>query len=183
MKTTIEQVSINRLAGEECPKDLDNLILNAGALLDNMGININGEQYWEPWTDKSYLSESDLQNRDIMSNVKAIDELFGYIKFVAETDGGEFIGYWCGPENNQICDAPLVYYDTEGQFELCGSRFVEALFFLVYDDDLLEQLRCICKTVGIPLEFESIDDISIPKMNLTPNELHEIKYDEYLRNA
>jgi len=62
--------------------------------------------------------------------------MFEYIKIVVQTDGGEYIGYWKGPECNNISSDPFVSYDTEGQFELCGSRFVETVFFLVYDEGL-----------------------------------------------
>lgn len=52
-----------------------------------------------PWSDKSYLTEADLRNPDIVGNVRAIDEVCEMVSFVAETDGGELIGYWRGPND------------------------------------------------------------------------------------
>lgn len=180
---SVDLVSKNRLGGESCPSDLEILILNCSDLLGEMGIEINCEVSWAPWEDKSYLTEDDLKNPDIMANVKAIDEMFEYTKFVAQADGGEYIGYWKGVECNNISSAPLVYYDTEGQFELCGSRFVEAVFFLVDDEDLLAEFKQKCIGLGIKMDFNNLDEISIPELSCTPDELHNKKYDEYLADV
>ena len=124
-----------------------------------------------------------MNNPDISANVRAIDEVCDYICFVAQTDGGEYIGYWRGPENLPINLSPLVYYDTEGQFELCGSRFVESIFFLVYDEELLKEFRDLCSDQGIDVDFSSLDDIPIPELNPTPDDLHSKIYESYLANT
>ena len=147
--------------------------------LDDLGIEVSGDPEWAPWADKSYLTEADYRNPDIAANVRAIDDTFALIRFVARTENGECIGYWSGPEGRRVADGPVVYYDTEGQFRLCGLRFVEALFFVLYDDDRLEQLRLAVGKHGVPLEFESIDDIAITQASCSPEAFHLGRYHEH----
>lgn len=176
MNPLVDLVSKHRLGGEPCPKDLEILITHGSDLLEELGIEINGDPSWAPWTDKSYLTAADYQDPDIAANVKAIDETFAMIRFAARTDQGEFIGYWSGPEGRTAAAGPLVYYDTEGQFRLCGARFIEALFFVSYDEELLARLKHTVAGHGVPLAFESIDEIAIPQANCTPDEFHQERY-------
>lgn len=182
MKTLADQVSEYRLGGQPCPKDLDVLISHCRPLLDDLGIEISGDPAWAPWADKSYLTEADYRNPDIAANVKAIDDTFALTRFVARTENGECIGYWGGPEGCQVADGPVVYYDTEGQFRLCGARFIEALFFVLYGDDGLEKLRLAAAGLGVPLEFETIDDITIPQASCSPEAFHLERYHKH-KNA
>ena len=179
MNILVQQVSKNRLGGESCPKDLEILITQHFDILEDMGVEINGEESWAPWADKSYLTEADYRNPDIVANVKAIDDTFTCIRFVARTDDDECIGYWCGPEGRAVSESPLVYYDTEGCFRLCGTRFVESLFFLSYDENALARLRAAFASLGTPLEFNSLDDIVIPVTGCSPESYHDEKYRKY----
>jgi hypothetical protein len=179
MKTLADQVSTYRLGGEPCPRDLELLLTRGGPILDGLGIEISGDPDWAPWADKSYLTEADYRDPDIAANVKAIDDTFAHIRFVARTEQGESIGYWCGPEGRKAAEGPVVYYDTEGQFRLCGARFIEALFFVLYDDAGLEELRRAAAEWGVPLDFASIDDIAIPEPSITPEAFHLKQYERY----
>jgi hypothetical protein len=179
MSARVEDVSKYRLRGEPCPKDLEILIRRGASLLEEMGIEIGGDPTWAPWADKSYLTEADYRDPDIAANVKALDDTFAFVRFVARTDQGECIGYWCGPENRAVGDSPVVYYDTEGQFRLCGTRFVEALFFVMYGDDMLNRVRTVCSDLGIPLGFDSIDDIVIPEGIVSPESYHQERYQKH----
>ena len=50
------------------------------------------------------------------------------ITIVAESEDGDMIGYWHGPERTPIGDAPIVKFDTEGTFGLMqGRRLSEAM--------------------------------------------------------
>lgn len=182
MSSTHLDLSHLRLHGEPCPPDLEQLVTHGLDWLTGLGVTFGFEKEWAPWADKSYLTPADLANPDIAANVKAIDDVCEYIRFVAQTDGGECIGYWVGPVPRPLSECPLVYYDTEGQFELCGSRFVESFFFLIYDEDTLVELREVCADLGIPLDFISLDDIPIPASSITPDAYHEQRYDWHLKN-
>lgn len=179
MNALVAQVSKHRLGGEPCPKDLEVLLTHCGAILQEVGIEISGDPAWAPWADKSYLTEADYRNPDIAANVKAIDDTFACISFVGRTEDGECIGYWRGAERRPISASPVVCYDTEGQFRLCGTRFIEALFFISYDEDALEQLRVAVANLGVPLEFESIDEIVIPQTISSPDSFHKERYEKY----
>ncbi len=172
-------ISRLRLQGQPCPADLAFLIQKCGDLLGELGISIPTETLWSPWLDKSYLTELELRDPIISANGRAIEEVCDMISFVAETDGGECIGYWRGPHNGPISEAALVYYDTEGMFYLCGRRFVDALFVLRSEYGKIEELRRRLNEGGIHLDYETEDDIPIPAMDSTPEAVHEEKFSRY----
>lgn len=175
----IENISKFRLGNEDCPRDLIFLIDNFLSTLSGLEIEFNDQERWEPWCDKSYLTKEDLADPDIAANIKAIDETFALISFVAEFPDGEYVGYWRGPEKSTIENSPLVHYSNDGQFSLCGSNFIEALYFYVYDDEVLEEIKKSAIASGIELDFESIDDIKIKETEISPSDNHEKKYYEY----
>ena len=180
MNEVINNISINRLSGEPCPNDVQFLIENCQEMLEDMAVQIVSESPWEPWNDKSYLTEEDLANPDIAANVKAIEDTFKLIDFIAQTDEGEYYGYWRGIDNLPISESPIVFYDNEGQFSLCGSRFIESLFFNVYDDELLDELKVIANNNGLDLSFNDIDEIVIPQTKINPDKYHSDLYYKYL---
>lgn len=172
METLLTTVTLNRLNGATCPEDLRILLTDGIDLLNSLGVKVSGDVIWEPWADKSYLTAEDLADPDIAANVRAIDDTFAHINFVAQTDDDVCIGYWRGPNRTPIESSPLVSYDTEGQFRLCGGRFVEALFFEIGDDDFREA----CRKIGIDLPFKSLDDIVIPATDPDPRTFHLGRY-------
>ena len=175
----IEDISINRLKNESCPEDVTFLIENCMDLLTEMEIEINGDETWEPWNDKSYLTKEDLADPDISANIQAIDDTFSLISFIAEFPDGEYVGYWRGIENSNIEDCPLVHYSNDGQFSLCGPRFIESIFVNLYDDEGLDEIRRLAKEKGIELNFKSIDDIKDKETKIEPDDYHQKKYYEY----
>lgn len=179
--STSHQLTVKRLGGEACPRDLQLLADHCEPLLTDRGVRFGVEADWAPWADKSYLTDEDYANPDIAANVKAIDETCALVRFIAELDGGECIGYWVGPQARPIEECSVVYYDTEGQFTLCGGRFVESLFHLIYDDEALAELRLQCSRLGIPLNFETLDDIPIPPSVVAPDVFHNQRYEEHLK--
>ena len=179
MKTLLELVALNRFGGANCPDDLHILLTDGIELLKDLNVEVSGDPSWKPWADKSYLTESDLANPDIAANVRAIDDTFRHIDFFARTDDETFIGYWRGPQREPIRSSPLVSYDSEGQFALCGSRFVEALFSVIFDDEALARFRASCSELGIVLSFDSLDDIISPALKPDPMEYHLARYYAY----
>ncbi len=173
------RISKNRLDDEKCPKDLEFIIDSCLDLINEMGIELNANENWEPWNDKSYLTEEDLKDPDIVSNVKAIDDTFKLISVIAETDESEYIGYWRGTEDKLIAKSPMVFYSNEGQFTLCGNSFIESLFFNVFDDELLDELKEKANAVGFELTFKCIDEIEDPKTVISPHDYHMLQYEKY----
>lgn len=179
MPTLLESVTVNRLGGEPCPEDLRVLLTEGNDLLHDLNIEVSGDAIWQPWADKSYLTASDLADPDIAANVRAIDDTFEHINFIARTEDDAYIGYWRGPHRAPLANSPLVSYDTEGQFRLCGGTFAESLFVVIPDDEALEQFREGCLQLGIALSFESRDDMSIPSPDPTPDAFHLARYNAH----
>ena len=58
---------------------------------------------------------------------------------------------------------------------------MESLFFLIYDDEALQEVRSKCATLEIPLDFAGVNDIRIPESTISPDDFHEQRYDENLK--
>lgn len=174
-----QAVSKYRLDGEPCPADLACVLREGAEFLDRMMLAVNGDPDWQPWNDRSYLSEEDLKNSDVAANVKAFDDVYKHINFVAATEDGEYFGYWRGIERLPIAASPMVHCSNDRQITLCGNRFVEALFFHVYDDELLEEFRQFANEHGLELTFKSIDDIDQVETQVKPDAYHIQQYEIY----
>jgi hypothetical protein len=178
-KKAASPFSTNRLAGEPVPEDVQILLEHAEELAERTGIVLHSEKDWAPWADTSYLSAEDLANADTAANVRAISEVHALIAYIAVDDEDQYLGYWRGPDNRKVADSPLVFFDNEGQFELCpGSTFAEAVLSRVSEDDF-EELREWFGELGIEIAAESQDDLPSPKMTDTPDKLHGELYRRY----
>src|SRR5438105_15049439 len=116
--TEIQQFEKEILRGQAVPKDLRALLDVAKSdgtdpLREALGfaLLVPGRDY--PLLTGSYLNDGDRQNPDIMANVAAINDVLSLITIVAESDDGDMIGYWHGPERTPIGNAPVVKLDTE----------------------------------------------------------------------
>ncbi|MDR8525016.1 hypothetical protein [Shewanella fidelis] len=172
----IDNISKFRLAGEACPADLTFLVKRFLPLLSEVEVEFNDQADWQPWADKSYLTEKDLADPDIVANVQAIDDTFALISFVAEFPNGEYLGYWRGPENRAIKDSPLVLYSSDGRFSLCGADLFEALHLYTYDDDVLTRIKNAAIANGFELDFDCVDDIETDEVVVSPDTYHETRY-------
>jgi hypothetical protein len=129
----------------------------------------------------SYLNDNDRQNADIMANVAAINDVLAMITFVAESEDGDMIGYWHGPERTPIAAAPIVKYDTEGQFDLMQGRNVSEAMLGNYtfdDDERFADGRAWLADCGIETEASNWHDLSTPTAATVPNKLHRALYNE-----
>ena len=129
----------------------------------------------------SYLNDNDRQNADIMANVAAINDVLAMITFVAESEDGDMIGYWHGPERTPIAAAPIVKYDTEGQFGLMQGRNVSEAMLGNYtfdDDDRFADGRAWLADCGIEMDAENWYGLSTPIAATMPNKLHRTLYNE-----
>ena len=72
--------------------------------------------------DTSYLTDADRADPNIAANVAAIADTAALITWVAESEDGEVFGYWRGPSDTRLEQAPVVQYDTEGQFSTMPGR-------------------------------------------------------------
>ena len=176
------------LKGQAAPQDLQALlgvVALAGdgddPLREALGFSLLGANRDYPLLSGSYLNEKDRQNADIMANVAAIDEVLAMITFVAESEDGDMIGYWHGPERTPIGAAPIVKYDTEGQFDLMQGRNVSQAMLGNYtfdDDERFADGRAWLADCGIEMDAENWYGLSTPTAATMPNKLHRTLYNE-----
>ncbi len=172
--------SAYRLSGEPIPGDVAILLKQAEELAERSGIELNWKKVWSPWSDTSYLTKSDRQNPDTMANVRAIADVCKLVAFVAATDEDECIGYWRGPRMRPVKNSPLVLFDNEGQFTLCGSSFTEAVLYQAPDEEGFAELRDWFRSLGIEVQAESIEDLACNTDDPAPDKLHHELYERYL---
>lgn len=130
--------------------------------------------------DNSYLTEDDLANPDISANVQAIEDTFRLITWIAQTSDTAY-GYWRGPNNVDLSDAPLVSYDTEGQFHLVGANNItEALADAATElGEDWDEIVAACRIAGVTDDLRDIDEWTIPETSPAPMDYHASRYREY----
>jgi len=178
----------NILKGRTAPPDLQALLdvtAEAGDGADPLREELNfallraGRDY--PLLSGSYLNENDRQNPDIMANVAAINQVLAMITFVAESEDGDMVGYWHGPERTPLAAAPIVKLDTEGQFDLMQGRNVSEAMLGNYtfgDDARFAEGRAWLASCGIAIEALNWRGLSTPSAATPPDELHRTLYNE-----
>ena len=176
--------SQHRLNGEPIPSDLMLLLPHSDMLQELLNIEVRFEPDWAPWEDTSYLSESDRTNPDIMANVYAMAETNAMMSFVAKHEMEGYVGYWRGPEKRLIAISPLVRLDNEGQYQFCpGSSFAEAILSFTWSHEDFVTARDWMKGVGVQVAADSIDDLTYPSSDPTPQQVRESLYTRYLADA
>jgi len=186
--------STTYLGGRSVPPDLVILLKMQWSRVPDPG----GENYVDPLEafnfqllsdgrqssvfDKSYLSETDRANPDIMANVAAIDDVLAHMLVVGELGDYGAYGYWLGPENRPIESAPIVRLDTEGQFELRpGRTLTEALLLDCgsYDEEEFVDLRDWFNVFVLIIPGTSRSDFLSPNIKPTPDDLHMVRYNAH----
>jgi hypothetical protein len=179
------------LKGQPIPADLQQLLQNVWGNpansnpLDALGLQII-EPAHEPLPDHSYLNETDRANPAIMANVKAIDDMFKLATFVVEHEDGDLYGYWQGAENTPLTNAPIIQYDTEGQFNILGgSGLIEAITanFSFSEESTFQEFRTAFADRQILFSATSLDTLIWPEITPHPNDLKNTLYDQYLSAA
>lgn len=171
------------LKGQVAPPDLRALLeAAAGDLLrEALGFAflVPGRDY--PLLTGSYLNDSDRQNPDIMANVAAINDVLALTTMVADSEDGDMIGYWHGPERTPIGDAPIVKFDTEGMFDLMqGRTLAEAMLgnYTFDDPERFADGRTWLAGCGIEIGANNWRELSTPEASTRPDKLHKALYQQ-----
>jgi hypothetical protein len=188
MNDRLTQFTQQILKGQPIPADLQQLLQLAwGTAESSNPLAAWGLQILEPGhrplPDNSYLNETDRANPDIMANVKAIDDLFKMAIFVAEHEDGDLYGYWQGAENTPLTSAPIIQYDTEGQFNILGgSGLIEAIAanFSFSEESTFQEFRTAFADQQILFSATSLDTLVWPEITPRPNDLKNMLYAQYL---
>lgn len=184
--TEIQRFENEILRGQAVPSDLRALLdvaVSDGTdpLREALGfaLLVPGRDY--PLLTGSYLNDGDRQNPDIMANVAAINDVLALITIVAESEDGDMIGYWHGPERTPIGNAPIVKLDTEGMFGLMQGRTVsEAMLGNTTFDDAehFADARAWLASCGIAIDAKNWRELSTPEASTRPEKLHRALYEQ-----
>ena len=130
--------------------------------------------------DTSYLTAEDRANPDIAGNVEATAETAAFARWIVRSEEGDDFGYWRGPEDVALVDAPIVHYDNEGQFELLqGATLSEALtIHLLWLDEDDAGATDALRSLGIELGFDDHEAVPEPEVATPPDVLHDRLYRE-----
>jgi hypothetical protein len=175
------------LRGQLVPPDLRALLDVAGSAGDidplrealGFALLVPGRDY--PLLTGSYLNDGDRQNPDIMANVAAANDVLALITIVAESEDGDMIGYWHGPEHTPIGKAPIVKLDTEGIFGLMqGRNLSEAMLGndTFNDAERFADARAWLAGCGIEIDAMNWRELSTPEASTRPDKLHDMLYEQ-----
>ncbi len=152
---------------------------------DALRLLADGEQ--PAGLDTSHLTAEDLAKPDVAANTRAIAETAALITWVAEnTDEGVAFGYWRGPDDLPLDVAPVVAFDTEGQFELLpGTSLSEALTdeYGQWSEEDYTALVKQCRAHGVAISADDPDDLLEPEVSPTPAQHHAACYEELLGSS
>lgn len=175
---------------ENVPRDLEVLawatITDAGTPFDELNLfailpDEKDELLDELVFGHDYLSADELADPDIQANIVAIEQVARMITFVAKDDDGNIYGYWRGKSGRAIEDAPIVQYDTEGQFYIMSGASLTEAFTASYcfeDDELFEEMKEQFADLDIHFICDSWQDVYDSEIELTddPSQLHSAIY-------
>jgi hypothetical protein len=175
------------LKGQAVPPDLRALLDvavsdgDSDPLREALGfaLLVPGRDY--PLLTGSYLNDRDRQNPDIMVNVAVINDVLALITIVAESEDGDMIGYWHGPERVPIGKAPIVKFDTEGMFGLMQGRTLSEAMLgnATFDDaERFADARAWLASCSIEINAKNWRELSTPEASTRPDKLHHALYEQ-----
>jgi hypothetical protein len=187
----LAEFSSAHLGGRAVPPDLAILLEiqwseAATDLFANLGFRFWSGAGTSPLLDMSYLNDTDRADLDVMANVAATQDVFAFIGFVGEARDGNAYGYWLGPDDRPIETAPIVRYDSEGQFSIRRGRILaEALLADFGSPDANEflTLRNRLGQIGLNISATSRQDLKFPEVKPAPADIHIERYNVHRVSA
>lgn len=171
-----------RLRGEAAPQDLARLLELQwqGGNSDDPNplkvarIHLLASDESHPLIDDSHLSESDRANPVTMANDSAIRDVSSFIAYVAVDNDGNVWGYWQSPDKLPIATAPIVRFDTEGQFKLMsGVTLSEAMIaeYVDEDEDAFKLFAEQFASLGVIWGATDLNELKKPNVVSLPSKL------------
>lgn len=172
------------------PRDLEVLgwatISGAGTPFDEMELfailpNEKDQLLNEQVFGHDYLSEKERADPEIQATIAATEQVAQMITFVAKDADGNLYGYWHGKKNRPIHEAPIVQYDTEGQFYIMPGASLTEAFCASYcfeEDDLFAEMKEWFESHDVPFVCDSWQEVYDSEQELEddPSELHDEFY-------
>lgn len=109
-----------------------------------------------------YLNRQERADPDIQANITAVGQVARLITFAAKDADGNIYGYWHGKANRPIREAPIVQYDTEGQFCIMPGASLTEAFCASYcfeDDDLFAEMKEWFESNDVPFACGSWQEV------------------------
>ena len=123
-----------------------------------------------------YLTAEDLARPDVVANIAAINEVAALALWALQNEESELWGWWQGPDQIPLERAPVVRYDTEGQFELMAGRDMATALAVHYswdEEERYQAIRDALADLGLDLPATLADAQLWPEVTPTPRTLHE----------
>ena len=164
---------------EALPADFLALQSEAGeAALAELGVRLLDED--DELFTHDYLSPENLARPDIAANIAAIDEVAELALWAVMGEEEDLWGWWLGPEQGSPVSAPVVRFDTEGQFLLMAGRDLATAIAVEYswgEEETWQQIRESFAEAGIELPATLAEADVTPDVSPTPAEVHQQAFD------
>lgn len=180
------------LRGHDLPADLRLLVAGAAEGEETPFDDLEAEPLLpgsDDVNDTSYLSEEERADPDIAANLAAIDEVLARAVWVARDGEGRAYGYWLEgrAEADGVQGAPIVTFDSEGQFDLSpAATLAEACVYAnALDEEDFEAGRDAFAGAGIAFSAQTLGELDDVEATVspTPAELHVRRYEELLKTS
>jgi len=118
----------------------------------------------------------DLEGAARLAYAQAMGDMVRYSGFVAEDAAGDAIGYWFSPDRIPIETAPLLRFDTDGNFSILpGNGIAEAILVIASRDNNLtfSKLRDYLNEQGLNITARTIQDVQRRECSLLPQATYQ----------
>ena len=118
----------------------------------------------------------DLEGAARLAYAQAMGDMVRYSAFVAEDAAGDAIGYWFSPDRIPIETAPLLRFDTDGNFSILpGNGIAEAILVVASRDNNLtcSKLRNYLNEQGLNITARTIKDVQRRECSLLPQATYQ----------
>lgn len=194
-KNTMERFKREVAECDQLPKDLELLVwataTEAGTPYDELGLVAilpdEREELLEEFVfGHSYLSEDEKRDPQIQANIAAIREVARLITFVAKDEEDNFYGYWHGKQGRPLQNAPIVQYDTEGQFHIMPGTSLTESFTAQYcfdNDDLFNEIKEGFAKLEFFFQYNSWQEVYDHETEIEDDaaNLHDTLYNAHLK--
>lgn len=137
------------------------------------------------YVDPKYLSAEERAEPGIAAGLRAHADTIALVTWAAEDENESAWGYWHGPENTPISEAPIVQLDSEGTYQLLpGASLSDALAWALDDySHTFAEFVELCAEAGVHLSASEPDELPDPSERPVlsdPNDVHASASAKYL---
>jgi hypothetical protein len=126
--------------------------------------------------DAECTGRDDLEGTVRLAYAQAMADMVRYSGFVAEDADGNAIGYWFSPDPIPIETAPLLRFDTDGNFSILpGNGIAESILVIASRDNNLtfSKLRDCLNEQGLNITARTIQDVQRRECSLLPQATYQ----------